>query len=441
MSEENGQKKPKPSPRKTKRRGKPKAYHMTPRQVLVPLGVAAGIAVLIILGGKALGERLSSGAYTDSTKSGSRSMARGDYESAIQSYKDALSQNPDDETVKEDLKNAYLEYSQMYEESGDYNNAVILLRQAVTALQDEQDLQDELANVYKAWAENLAGQGSYDQAVSVLSAGTSYGDMTETYQSVYLAWADSAEQAGNFENALEIISNGQRAAGGDDLEVKAGEIEALQKLYALSLQTKMKTSLGSEQYEAILQMVEDKGGVCQYPDKNMALYEVDGEILLYAGTIEDGLRQGLARWEVVSHEGSITCRAAANFTDDVPQGQFSMSYDDGFGETAAVTGTLVNGLYDGTCIVTDANGAIWDVDYSAGIPQEVGGTVSAGSTEESADAASTDTKSTGTVSVPSGEIAVASGSVNTSGSGVLTVDRDTLDQTRGLIGWGDLQPW
>lgn len=419
------------NPPKQKHR-KPKAFHLTPLQILVPLGIAIALALVIIASGRVLGERISSGVFSDSSKSGSRSMARGDYESAIQSYKDALSQNPNDETIQEDLKNAYLEYSRMYTESGDYNNAVILLRQAVTALSNDQDLLDELAEVYREWAENLSGQGSYDQAVSVLSAGTSYGDMTETYQSVYLAWADSAEQAGNFENALEIISNGQRAAGGEDLESKAGEIEALQKLYALSLQTKMKTSLGTGQYEAVRQMVEEKGGICQYPDRNMALYEVDGEILLYAGTIEDGLRQGLARWEVVSHEGSITCRAACTFTDDVPQGQFSLSYDDGFGETAAVTGTLEDGLYDGTCMVTDANGSIWNVDYESGIPQEVGST-SESDTEEST--------STSSVSVPTGEAAVASGSVNTSGSGVLTVERDTLDRTRGLIGWGDLQPW
>ena len=437
-------------------------YHLSRKSVIVPIRVAAGIAVLILALGEAAIVTATSGLFNRSEKTGSRSFARGDYEQAIQSYKDALAENPQDEQIRQDLQDAYISYSRMYTESGDYNNAVILLRQGRTVLSGAEAITSELASVYQAWAESLSDQGNFSNAVSVLSAGSGYGDMTSAYQKVYLAWADSAESAGNFDNALTVCENGQKAAGGTDLANKAEEIEALRRLTALAAQSTIPVHLDEEMLDLLKNLLNDHDGVCQYPDQQMALYLVDGEVMLYSGTIENGERTGSGTWENVSVKGGDSLRYVCSWENDAPNGQFSYQLTKNNGTYTAVTGVAKDGLYDGTCLVTDYNGTIWETNYKEGLPQEadLSGNSGSGDTEsdeadtqdqgESAAAAET-AASAGVsaaaanndsgISVPESEAVLSDTALNETSAGYLTMERSTMQYTRGILGWGDQTGW
>lgn len=450
-------------------------YHVKKKEILIPLLVAAGIAVLLLVLGESIILSATSGLFKRSEKTGSRSFARGDYESAIQSYKDALAENPKDEQVRKNLQDAYISYSRMYTESGDYNNAVILLRQGRTVLSGADAITSELASVYQAWAESLSSQGNFSNAVSVLSAGSGYGDMTASYRKVYLAWADSAEQVGNFDNALTVCENGQKAAGGKDLQNKAEEIEAIRRLSALAAQSSIPLHLSSDMLDLVRTAVINHDGVCQYPDQQLALYLVNGQVMLYKGTIENGQRTGTGTWENVSVKGADSFRYVCTFENDAPNGQFSYEMTRSNGTSTAVTGEAKDGLYSGTCLVTDYNGTIWETTYQDGLPQEkstsgsgsgdteetgedgaqgstadgasaAGSSAGAVTTGEAAESAgSTDTAAAaGTsadISVPASEAVLSDTALNETSSGYLTIERNTMSYTRGIFGWGDQTGW
>ena len=451
-------------------------YHVKRKEVLVPLLTAAGIAVLLLALGESIILSATSGFFRRSEKTGSRSFARGDYETAIQSYKDALAENPKDEQVRQDLQDAYISYSQMYTESGDYNNAVILLRQGRTVLSGADAITSELASVYQSWAESLSSQGNFSNAVSVLSAGSGYGDMTASYRKVYLAWADSAEQAGNFDNALTVCENGQKAAGGEDLQNKAEEIEAIRRLSVLAAQSSIPVHLSSDLLDLVKTAVINHDGVCQYPDQQMALYLVNGQVMLYRGAIENGQRTGTGSWENVSVKGADSFRYVCTFENDAPNGQFSYEMTRSNGVSTAVTGEAKDGLYSGTCLVTDYNGTIWETKYQDGLPQEKNtsgsgsgdtesteedraaqgaiadgtadagtsaGAVTAGEAVNAAGRADT-AAAVGTsadISVPASEAVLSDTALNETSSGYLTIERNTMSYTRGIFGWGDQTGW
>ena len=334
----------------------------------------AAIALVAIIGGAFFASRGgSTKKFDEFMANGDEAYDSGDYESAASYYEQAYEIKPDDEILREQLSETYMQLLYNAVDNDDYETA-------------------------------MAYAGTIDSTVGFASPEEKNG----IYNYVYYMWVLSCEIDGDYDKGFAVLEEGKQYLSDEEYEMfydeltdykNSGEAGATDSDYLANFAKSVVSHIDEGKYynvcvdiafdaDGILDAIGGVGNYVTIPVPGSELPYVrfydTGDVypVVYYGEISNdgnGVRQGEGYiFTAYDYNGYGLYAYLATWNNDLPDGPFgelnlySTEGENTFDTEVRYFGNLVHGLYDGEITITWTDGRTYIANYNQGIPEILG---------------------------------------------------------------------